>query len=460
MLLLWRLTGQLFASAFVALVFAVHPVHVESVAWVAERKDVLSALFSLLGMHAYVSWVRGTRPLVYAAVVGFFALACMSKPMAVTFPVLLLLLDYWPLRRTEPFVSRFVEKLPLVAIAVATALLTLLAQHGAEAVSTIASVPIDARIANALVSYCKYLGVVVWPSRLAIFYPYPAHVVWTAAVTAGGVLSAATLFALSQRHEKPYLIMGWSWFVVALTPVIGLVQAGAQSMADRHMYMPLIGVIVTIAWGVPDLVRTRYRRQIVTAMTIAVTVTAIAITRGQLHHWRNSTTVFEHALAVTNDNFVAHNNLGEELLRAGNTQTAKEHFADAVRIQPNYAIARNNLAAVLARENEPTAAALQYKEAIRLAPTDPEIRSNFGLLLYRQGDFDGAIAQFRTAVALQPQSAQAENNLGAALEKNGIVREALEHYQRASELDPNYERARANVKRLQSQGSVANGGSQ
>jgi protein O-mannosyl-transferase len=401
-------TAARWPSAFVAFVFALHPLHVESVAWIAERKDVLCALFWFLAFWAYA---RRRWPLVYTA----FALGLMSKPMIVTLPFVLLLLDVWPLRRG----IRLREKLPLFAMSAAGAAITLIAQSGSGAVKPAAAIS----IANAIVSYGVYLLKTVAPLDLAVFYPYPASIpAWQVALAAAA-LAAITLAALRARNSAPYLLIGWLWFLGTLVPVIGFVQVGAQARADRYMYVPMVGLAIIAAWGAADLLRGRVRLQ--AALAGAVLLALGGAAWAQTSYWHDSGTLFAHAVEVTDDNYVAEHNLGNYLMPIDG------RLPDAVR---------------------------HLRTAASLRPESGQIHSDLGAALARMpGRADEAVAELRLAARLLPESPITHNNLGNALAEAGRFPEALAEYQIALRIDPHYADAAANLTRVQAQMRYAAG---
>jgi protein O-mannosyl-transferase len=401
-------TAARWPSAFVAFVFALHPLHVESVAWIAERKDVLCALFWFVALWAYA---RRRWPLVYTA----FALGLMSKPMIVTLPFVLLLLDVWPLRRG----IRLREKLPLFAMSAAGAAITLIAQSGSGAVKPAAAIS----IANAIVSYGVYLLKTVAPLDLAVFYPYPASIpAWQVALAAAA-LAAITLAALRARNSAPYLLIGWLWFLGTLVPVIGFVQVGAQARADRYMYVPMVGLAIIAAWGAADLLRGRVRLQ--AALAGAVLLALGGAAWAQTSYWHDSGTLFAHAVEVTDDNYVAEHNLGNYLMPIDG------RLPDAVR---------------------------HLRTAASLRPESGQIHSDLGAALARMpGRADEAVAELRLAARLLPESPITHNNLGNALAEAGRFPEALAEYQIALRIDPHYADAAANLTRVQAQMRYAAG---
>jgi hypothetical protein len=374
-LVLDRMTGLPRRSAVTAALFAIHPLHVESVAWIAERKDVLSTLFMLLTLAAYVGYVERPGLARRLAVVLLFALGLMAKPMLVTLPVLLLLLDAWPLRRQGPWRRLMLEKAPLFAMSIIAGVVTVVAQWQGETVRSLAAYPIGVRVANAIVATATYLGQAIWPTGLAVFYPHP-HASLAAATVIGSavVLAAVTFWTIHVRRSRPYLLFGWAWYLVTLAPVAGIVQVGSQARADRYTYIPLIGIFLGAVWAISD--RFSDRPALLSGMTWAVLVMLGIGAFVQVGTWRDSVTLFRHALAVTDDNAVAHNNLGTALLRLRLLSEAEEHFREAVRINPAFAEAHSNLGAALGRQGRTDEAIPEFERALELQPDYPEARLN------------------------------------------------------------------------------------
>jgi hypothetical protein len=370
-----RMTGRRRPSAVTAVLFAIHPLHVESVAWIAERKDVLSTLFMLLTLMAYAGFVERPGLVRRLAVVLLFALGLLAKPMLVTLPVLLLMLDAWPLRRKEPWRHLVLEKAPLLALSIATGALTLVAQRQGGTVGSLAGYPLGVRVANAVVATATYLGKAIWPTRLAAFYPHPGAslAAWKVAGSAL-VLVTLTLWTIQVRRSRPYLLFGWAWYLVTLAPVVGIVQVGWQARADRYTYIPLIGIFLGVAWAVSD--RFAERPALFGSLASAVLVMLGIGAFAQAGYWRDSETLFRHALAVTDNNSVAHNNLGTALLRRGLPSQAEEHFAEAVRIDPSFADAHSNLGVALGRQGMIDEAILEFQRALDLEPDHPDARRN------------------------------------------------------------------------------------
>ena len=370
------------AAVFVAALFAVHPLHVESVAWVAERKDVLSSFFWMLTIGAYVRYVHHPGLPRYLAVLLAFILGLLAKPMLVSLPFVLLLLDYWPLRRFRfgqlSGLSRLiVEKVPLFIFSGVSALVTFLVQKNSEAVMSLEFLSAGMRLTNAFVSYAAYVVKAFWPTGLAIFYPHPGawpiwQVVWSVLLVVGVTVCAA---ACIRRY--PYCIVGWLWYLGTLIPVIGLVQVGSQSMADRYTYIPLIGLFIVVVWGVADLLRGwRYERVVGVAAAAAVLSALMVVTWFQVQRWRDSITIFTHTLKVTEGNYLVHNNLGTALLQDGRIADAMFHFEEAARIKPDYADAYSNLGLALAFQGKPEEALPYYFRALQIKQNDERLHNN------------------------------------------------------------------------------------
>jgi tetratricopeptide (TPR) repeat protein len=492
-----RMTGALWRSGFVAALFALHPLHVESVAWVAERKDLLSAFFWLLTMWAYARYAERPGLKRYLPVLLFFGLGLLAKPMVVTLPFVLLLLDFWPLGRMkfhqgsndspprEPKIPIFRlvwEKIPLFALAAISIVVTFAAQQKGGALKSLEAFPLTTRIANALVSYVSYIGKMIWPQDLAVYYPHPATVpTWQAAGSGLLLICLSSLFILAAR-KRPYLAVGWLWYLGTLVPVIGLVQVGSQAMADRYTYLPLVGLFIAIAWGVPSLFAGWHHRQSILAIAATILLVSFTVcTWLQLRHWQNSITLFQHTVHVTTNNHFAHNNLGvalahngrldeaishySEALRLksdasevhinlanvlaaqGSVDEAIKHYFEALRLEPDYDKAHNNLGNALAGKGKVEEAMNHYSEAIRINPDYAGAHYNLGNALAERGNVDEAINHYNEALRIWPDWAGAHNNLGVALEKRGKLKEAIDHYHEALRINPDYPRAKDNLER-------------
>ncbi len=442
-----RATQARWPSAWAACVFALHPLHVESVAWVAERKDVLCAFFWFLALWAYVRYTERPGRGRYLAVLLWFCLGLMSKPMIVTLPFLLLMLDAWPLRRLSR--AAVVEKIPFFALAGVSAAVTYLVQQSSGAVKEISRLPMGPRIENALVSCAVYCLKTIWPSGLAVFYPYPAAFAWWMVAAAGLALALVTVLALRWFGSAPYLAAGWFWFLVTLAPVIGLVQVGAQARADRYMYVPMVGLTIMLAWGAADLARRwRTAARPIAAAAIVTCLAAAGVSAAQIEHWQNSETLFQQALAVTADNYLAEHNLGSYLLASGRISEAIPHLEAALRIRPESAPARSDLASALAQiPGRLPEAIAQYQAAVRLLPDSAILHHNLASALAQFPDrLPEAIAEYRAALRIDPDYAEAHNDLGFALAQvPGGLAEAMAEYRAALRLRPDYAEAHYNL---------------
>jgi tetratricopeptide (TPR) repeat protein len=514
--------GALWRSAFVAAVFAIHPLRVESVAWVAERKDVLSGLFFMLTLWAYVRYAQGatsdawpafaklppspgfgatgrrgrpgtrkpaavpaTNPspvtrhpsLFYGLVLLFFALGLMCKPMLVTLPLVLLLLDYWPLGRVArlhsvparqadgecqvsgpdshvtPHASRLtpqighllLEKLPLLGLAVASCAVTIFAQT--KSILPFENMSLSLRAGNASISCVAYLGQMFWPSGLAVLYPFTARGVGVSAVVLSLVLLAGIstgVFIL--RRRRPYFLTGWLWYLIMLAPVIGIVQVGAQARADRYTYLPQIGLYLLLTWAAADLCAGwRHRRVVLGGGSTIILMALIFCARAQTAYWRNSESLWTHTLACTSDNFIGHNNLGTALLKTGHVDEAMVHYQKALEIKPDFAEAHNNLGNFLFQKGSVDEAMVHYQMALEINPDYAEAHYNLGNALLKMGNVDEAIAHFQKALQINPDYAEAHNNLGYALIQKGRVDEAIAHFQKALQINPDYADAHNNL---------------
>lgn len=488
LLVLRALTGRTWRSAVVAGLFALHPLHVESVAWIAERKDLLSVLFGLLATWAYVAHVRRPGLPRYALVVATFALSLLAKPMLVTLPLVFLLLDAWPLERLRRDgapggrspLALAVEKLPLLALSAASSVMTAWAQREGGAMPTAELVPLGARLANATVAYASYLWKAIWPAGLSVYYPYPDRISFPAVAAALLLLAALTaLAAWGAARGHRHLLVGWLWFLGTLVPVIGLVQVGGQAMADRYTYFPLIGPFVAVVWGIADLAAGRRASRWLGAIAAAVLATLAIASAAQLRHWRSTTALFERALAVTTGNWMAHTVLARERLDRGDLGQALAHYGEALRIEPDSPITLTNLGVGLARAGRTGEAGPLFERAVRLDPSyangwynlgvyqlergavgdavdglerarrldrhDHRIRYHLGLALLRAGDRPGAVARLREAVDLAPSSPEVHTALAVALAESGDLDAAVLHFGEAARLDPQNPVTRENL---------------
>jgi Flp pilus assembly protein TadD len=445
LLILAGMTGALWPSAWVAALFALHPLHVESVAYVAQRKDVLSTLFFLLTIAVYARYAARPGFWRYAAVVVCLALGLAAKPMLVTLPFVLLLLDLWPLGRARASTAfrLVVEKLPLLALSAADSAVTVAFQARSGAVGSLGAYPLGMGVANALTSTVDYLGQTLWPVRLACFYPYPASIPPWRVAGAACLLLAVTALALSCWRRAPYLIVGWLWYLGTLVPVIGVVQVGLQARADRYTYVPLIGIFIMVAWGTRDLaLKVAHRadgtgvRRVLAGLGVLAVVACTVVSRAQVGTWRNSATLFAHAIAVTDGNFLAHNNLGLARQRAGDLDGAEAELREALRLAPDYVDAHFNLGLTLERQGRLDAAVAEYVEVLRRAPAHARALASLGAARHEQGDLDGAVADLRRALALHPDLLEAHVNLGAVLHAQGDLASAAAEYTAALRLAP------------------------
>jgi tetratricopeptide (TPR) repeat protein len=450
--LLARLTGVFWRSALVAALFALHPLHVESVAWVSERKDVLSTLFWLLATAAYLRYVRRPGLLRYLPVAALLALGLMAKPMLVTLPFTLLLLDWWPLGRlgTEAEQRGFapaspsrlvLEKVPMLLLAAASSVVTYLAQAGGGAVVQGLVVAPWQRVANALVSYAGYLAKTIWPARLAALYPHPAIAggvvpAWQVAGSAL-LLAAVSLLAFRLRRSRPYLLWGWCWYLGTLVPVIGLVQVGAQAMADRYTYVPLIGILVAAVWWVDDLLEERRAVPWVAAVLGGAAVLACALASSrQVAHWRDSISLHRHAVEVTDRNWLALRALGDAYTGAGRYPEAIAAHRQAIEILPGLAEAWHGLGVAYGQLGRHREAIGHFAEALRLNPAYATAWNNLGSAHRNLGEYPEAVQCYRRALALRPDDARAWANLGTVSLLLGDAAQAAESLRRLQALDP------------------------
>lgn len=444
-------TGAVGRSAFAAALFAVHPLRVESVAWVAERKDVLSTLFGLLALVAYGRYVAAPSPRRMAAVAGLLALGLLAKPMLVTLPFVLLLLDEWPLRRwwrredetpARIWRRRLSEKAPLFVLAAASCVVTVVVQRSGRALQSSAVFGWSDRLANAAVAYWAYLRQTVWPAGLAPFYPHEGARVetWTFWLASLGLL-VVTGAAIRWRRTAPYVFTGWLWFVGTLVPAIGLVQVGEQARADRYTYLPSIGLAILLSWGIPEvadrLLRERAPSRIAWTASAAILVAALVpITWMQATRWKDSTTLFQQALAVTERNATAHINLAIALGRMGRLGEAEQHLREAVRIAPDDSVARNNLGNVLYGQGRLGEAEEQFAKAARLDPRNALALANLGIVARDRGDLPAAEESFHRAIAVDPACQLAHAQLGLALARAGDLQAAAASFREAARLRP------------------------
>ncbi len=446
-LVFWRLTGALWRSTWIALLFALHPLHVESVAWIAERKDVLSAVFWFLAIGSYFRFVERRTPGRYAALLVSFCLGLMAKSMVITLPFVLLLLDVWPLNRAPEL--RFPpgagwgpllrEKIPLFALSGVVSTITFLAQSHAGAVTGLDSISVLARIGNAGISYVTYLVELGWPAGLAVFYPMPIRFPAVEAAAACGLVIALSALVLRAARRRPYLFTGWFWYLGTLAPVIGIVQIGAQAHADRYTYLPSVGIFLMAAWGLAEFAERHGRaKSLAFLLAAASTAGCLAATSRQLSYWRNTRSLFGHALEVTTGNYVALNGLGDSLRSEGRLPEALAEYQAALRLRPWYEPTHVHLAQALVADGRPEEAVREAEQALGLNPGDSEAYVNLGAALMRLGRFPDAESAYRRAISLDSDDPVAYSGVGLALTEEGRSAEGIEELRRAVDIDPAY----------------------
>ncbi|HEY4952811.1 MAG TPA: tetratricopeptide repeat protein, partial [Verrucomicrobiae bacterium] len=436
--LLWQLTAALWPSALVAALFAWHPLHVESVAWISERKDVLSTFFALLTLLFYTGYVRENRRNFFWLALVFFALGLMSKPMLVTLPLVMLLLDYWPLQRMEQtkIVGLASEKWPFFLLTAVSCVVTFLAQRN-EAVASLQKVSLGSRFENALAAYPWYLQKMIWPVDFAVFYPLPKHISGIHLATAAAILIFISVFAWRTSRQNPCLLMGWLWFLGTLVPVIGLVQVGDQATADRYSYFPLIGIFIAIVFALAKWSEPFRIPKIVLAGSGALILAAcLALTKNQLPYWRDSESLFIHALAVTKDNALAHLNLGAAFEADEKSEAALAQYHEALRLDPQNYEADNNIGKLLYEMNQPQAALDYCLKAVQLNPKRAQLHNNLGIVLAELDRFDEARGQFSEAMRLDANYAPPHFQTGKTLLKQGRDAEAMPHLLAALKIEP------------------------
>jgi len=462
-----RMTHKLWQSAFVAAAFALHPLHVESVAWIAERKDVLSGFFWILTMAAYIRYAERPGLRRYLLVLLALCLGLMAKPMLVTLPFVLLLLDYWPLGRLQwrtqkvdqalqqpksgsvgshqsSLTRLIVEKIPLFVIVAVASVITFIVQQNAGAMRLAKSLSLNIRVANALVSYLGYIVKMFYPIQLAVFYPYPKTLYPDRAML---LLVLISVFALLWIRRRPWMIVGWLWYLGSLVPVLGLVQVGHQAMADRYTYVPLIGLFIIIAWGAPELLaKWRYHR-IGLGISAVIVLTAMTVcTRMQVRHWQNDITLFGHAVKVTENNFIIHHIYGDMLFRKNRFDEAIIQFSEALRINPNDYEAHNGMGKTLLKQGKIEKAITHFAEALRLKPDDPRTIHSWGLALMAQGNLDEAIVYFNKVLRTEDWP-DVYCNLGLVYTRQGKYDLAIQNYNEALRIDPDFVPAHEGLER-------------
>lgn len=445
-LLLQRATGFAGRSLMVAALFALHPINVESVAWVAERKNVLSMFFLLLALEAYRQYVRKPGVGRYCLVALCFACGLMAKPMIITLPFVLLLWDYWPLERTalegesKKLSSLVVEKIPLFALSAASAWVTMYAQSVGGAVRSVVEYPFSVRLGNALVAYARYVMLAFWPAKLGPMYPHPADSLpgWQVGVSGLFLLAATVLVIVFRKHR--YLLVGWFWFLGTLVPMIGLVQVGKQAMADRYAYLPFLGLFIMACWAVGEWAQQKHISALRLAIPVLIVLAALAAaTFRQLNYWSDNVTLWSHTVAITGPNAVAQDNLGGALVEENRIAEAMPHFQVAAEIDPSDPVSHLNLASYQLEQGNPQEAVKQLDTVLNLT-SEPRLKatvlSNLGAAYSRMRDYPHAKKSFEEALALDPQRVQAITGLGLLAQRSGDLHEAIEQYSRAVSLEP------------------------
>jgi protein O-mannosyl-transferase len=470
-IVLLRMTGALWQSGFVAAMFALHPLNIESVAWIAERKNVLSTFFWLITVWAYIYYSEKPNFKRYGLVFFFFTLGLMSKPMLVTLPFVLLLLDYWPLGRWKlgqergidevldkkttnrpEFLKLLLEKIPLLLLAIGLSIATFYFQNIAGAVKSLDIFPLQVRLANAIVSYFEYLGKMLWPSGLSILYPHPGNNLSTwQVILCGMALAGITIFSIRLIRKLPYFAVGWFWYLGTLIPVIGVVQVGGQAMADRFVYIPLIGIFIIVAWGLPELIsKWRYKEKVLSVSSGIIIFTLLITTWEQVSHWKNSITIFRHTIRVTDTKHpsfaVIHNNFGVALFADRKNEEAISHFKMAIKLMPTDIKAHYNLGIALFAGQKNEEAIAHYKMAIKLQPNYTSAHYNLGNALFAVKKTEEAISHYKMAIELMPNLSNAHYNLGYALVQKGDMKEAAHHFRETLKLRPDLVAARDSLK--------------
>jgi tetratricopeptide (TPR) repeat protein len=460
-----KMTGRVWPSGFVAAMFALHPLHVESVAWIAERKDVLSTFFWMLTLWSYARYTVFPDIRRYLPVAGFFLLGLMAKPMLVTLPFVLLLLDYWPLKRLRfnaqdhqiseshqrlPALQLFMEKMPLFFLSLLSCVITFLVQQKTGALASIELQPLSLRIANALISYVKYIQKMIWPDNLAVLYPYPPSISGWYTIGALVMLGGITFLAVRYAKKFPWLMVGWLWYLGTLVPVIGFVQTGVQAMADRYTYLPAIGLFIIAAWGGPRIAAGWcYKTKALSIASAALFIFFMTASRSQVRYWHDSLSLFNHALATTSDNYVMHNNLGFELALKGYTDEAIKHYREALAIHPDFEAAHINLGVALRRQGRVDDSIKYYYAVLSVRPGYAGVHHNLGISMLHKGRIDQAISHFQEALRIKPDDAEVYNSLGAAMVSKGKIKEAMASFRQALRIDPDFSAAKNNLDKLE-----------
>jgi len=453
--ILQYMTGALWQSAFVAALFALHPLHVESVAWVAERKDVLSTFFGMLTILAYIKYVKKRNFLRYSLIFIFLSLGLMAKPMLVTMPFVLVLLDFWPLERLKYYslhqspklLSLIYEKIPLFIPVAISSVLTILAQKEVGALYTFEVLPITTRIANALISYNNYIIKTIWPQNLAVYYPHPFGSLPLWSVFGAALLISGSLFLSVYTIKKyPYIIVGLLWFLGTLVPVIGLIQVGSQAMADRYTYIPLIGLFLIIAWGGSDLLKKWTHKHIVYAAVLSIAVFSALTVRSfqQTSHWKNGITLFKNAVNVIGNHPDLHYSIGIHFAVAGRYEKAIYHYKEALKIKPNHVEALFELGTVLYDYGKTDGAIFYLQKAIDKNPDHTNAHNNLANILYIQGKHEEAILHYKKILRINPEYANAHSNLANIFYFQGKIDEAAFHFKKALDINPKHDGAHYN----------------
>lgn len=458
-----KMTGSKWQSAFVAALFALHPLHVQSVAWISERKDVLSAFFWMLTLWAYVRYVRQSGWPRYLLILFFYILGLMSKPMVVTLPFVLLLLDYWPLNRFRldesqknlpaKIIGLLREKIPLFILTAASAGITFLVQRQSGAMRSFEIIPFSDRLSNMMISYVQYITKFFYPIKLSIFYPYPDTIFGWKIITSIMILASASWAAIKLINRKPWFIVGWLWFLGTLVPVIGLVQVGIQSMADRYMYLPMIGLLILLSWGIPDLIRKwHFRKAILSLSSAFVIVVFLWITHIQLNYWTDTYTLFTRALAITENNAFAYNVVADEFAGKGDDKTAEKYFLAALAIKPDDTDAMKGLGQLAYLTGDYDKALHYYQNALRICPADTEILNMtgktyyaLGLLSSKQRKFNAALHNYKMAISINPKDGNAYKSLADLFFSQGDMMQALKNYSEALRIDPDDAKTHYNI---------------
>jgi protein O-mannosyl-transferase len=473
--LLWRMTAAPWRSIMLAALFAWHPLRVESVAWVAERKGILCALFGLLALIMYARYVELSKvqspksKVPYGLALLFFGMGLMAKPVLVTLPLALLLLDYWPLcrisraglqvpaqpaeTRSPSTLRRFAwEKWPFFVLSAASSVVTFAVMQHSHSLASLQSHPLLFRIENAILSYVNYVLETFWPVNLTLVRLLPAAIPWGEAWAAAALLGSISWLAWRERRSNPCCLAGWLWFLGMLVPVIGIVQQGLQARADRYTYLPQIGLFIAITFAFADwAARRRVNRSIMILAASVVLGGCLLSTGRQLRFWRTSETLFSHALAVTRDNYVAAFNYGIALYQRGQLEEALNCFQDTLKLNPEYAEARNNLAAVLMSRGEFDEAIVQLRKALEIQPDYAEAHCSLGNALLQTGELDEAIRHYQESLQIQPDFAGARNNLGVAFMRSGQLEAAIAQFQEALRIDPGFVPAEGSLRQALAQ---------